>query len=69
MDKICRNCASWDNRPDAGMDIFTGYCGIHEKLTNAKFSCDSYERKAKKANDAYLTQKYSEEDDDLEEEY
>ena len=66
MDKICRNCTHWDNRPEDGMDIFTGYCTIHERLKNAKFTCDSFEKKVKRSSDAYLTEKFEEEGGDFE---
>ena len=40
--KACRGCGRWNNNPEFGMDIRTGYCTHWEKLTEASYSCDHF---------------------------
>ena len=40
MKKTCFTCANWDSRPEDGMDRFSGYCEIKDKITSKDYTCE-----------------------------
>jgi hypothetical protein len=44
-EKICGNCAFWENRPEGQMDNNTGYCRMKDIIKTRKANCSKFKNK------------------------